>query len=452
MTVRRPSRSAVLGYLKKAGWFVAGLAVLQAVFFSLLVAGAAVPDKPIVDHLAAAVRAGTYGPSGAPDRMGGISDTFTECVVVGTGLGWSDPNPFARAVFMPRIANCQAGAGQILTLAKGQALPPGSVSGYYKYWSGYTVLTRPVLALFGLDGLRIVSGAMLLFSGLAAVASLAKRTAKLAAVGILLPLLLASNVMSTPSTSFSQAISISAIFLGIAISSWAASKSLAWAMGGVALSAALFCYVDLLTTPAVPWALSTAAVAGVTFARSRKLRETALAAAAAVIMWPVAFGFTWAARWLIAALFLGFDQTVAFIRSNVDFRSSGAHAGVDKSFGAPTLANWHFWLDHVATARFVVVAAGIVVVAALLTAWLRHGWRRAVAGVVIAAAAVVVPVWYEALNNHSQIHSFFTYRGIPAAVGVALFGALLAAGQPDRGWAASLRRRASVPFFRQRKR
>jgi hypothetical protein len=56
----------------------------------------------------------------------------------------------------------------------------------------------------------------------------------------------------------------------------------------------------------------------------------------------------------------------------------------------------------------------------------------------------VVPVWYEALSNHSQIHSFFTYRGVPTALGIALFACAVTTlgrrGGPEAG-----RHEAAVP-------
>ncbi|ALE06662.1 hypothetical protein AL755_16315 [Arthrobacter sp. ERGS1:01] len=418
--------------LRLVGLFVIGAIALQAVFFGLLIVGQLVPDKPIVDALAIAVNNKTYGPAGIPDRMGGTADTFTECVVVGTGLGSVDMNPVQRAAFMPRIANCESGSGQILTLAEGKDLPPDQVAGYYKYWAGYTILTRPVLAFFGLGSLRIVSGALLLGTAIGAVWMLGSRTRKLAAAALLLPLALASNLMSTPSTSFSQALSISAIFAGIIICSWAASKSLAWALAGVGVSAGLFCYVDLLTTPAIPWVFSTAVVAAVTFTKTLKVKETAIAGIAAAVMWPVAFGFTWVSRWVIAALFLGVRTTVDFITSNVEFRTGGSHTGVTLGFGNPTNANWAYWTSHMPTATFVLVVCLIVVVLAIVVAWLRAGWRRALTGLMLSASGIFVFVWYEAVSNHSQIHAFFTYRGIPAALGILVFSFLLVAGLPRK--------------------
>ena len=348
--------------LRWAGLFAAGIAVVQIVFFGLLVAGQAVPDQAILTQLTKDIKSGSYGPTGLPDRMGGTSDTFTECIVAATGLGMEGDNLIQRAAFMPRLSNCEKGKQQILDLAAGKPLAPGAVSGYFKYWSGYTVVTRPVIAMFGMTGMRLVAGAMLLFSAILAVIVLGRRTSMWAAAGLLLPMALASNMMSTPSTSFSQAMSISVMFFGIALTAWGAAKSTKWAIGTVALSGALFCYVDLLTTPAIPWAFCTVVAAAVTYAKHRALRPTLTAGILAVAVWPISFGITWAARWVFAALFLGVRTTYKLIAGNIEFRTAGDNANVRHVLFAPTEANWVYWTTHIATANFVLVATAVVIV------------------------------------------------------------------------------------------
>lgn len=435
------TRFAVKTILRRTGWFLTIAALVQVVFFGLLVAAEGVPDKVIADQLAVAIKSGTYGPDGMIDRMGGNSDTFTECIVAATGLGHEGENIFVRAAFMPRLGSCTGGAKPILELAQGETLPTGVVSGYYKYWAGYIAITRPVIALFGLTGMRVVAGAMLLFSAILAVVVLGRRTSMWAAAGLLLPLGLASNLMSTPSTSFSQAISITFIFLGIALTAWGAAKSMKWTVFAVGLSAALFCYVDLLTTPAIPWAFCTVVAAAITFAKTRALRPTLITGVTAAAIWIIAFGGTWVSRWIFSAMFLGIRTTYKAILGNIEFRTGGAHANVKHVLFAPTEANWVYWTSHISTAIFVLVASGIVIVLALIMAWRRHGARAVAAWPVLALSAVVVVVWYEVLNNHSQIHAFFVYRGFPAMLGVLLFAALMLWTLPKLGGA----RRALVP-------
>ncbi|MEO8219371.1 MAG: hypothetical protein ABI563_01120 [Specibacter sp.] len=417
--------------LRKGAWLLAIAAVLQIVFFGLLVAGQAVPDKVIADQLAVDIHYGTYGPDRLPDRMGSSSDTFTECIVAATGLGHDGENLFIRAAYMPRLGSCAGGAAPILKLAAGEQLPSNQVASYSKYWAGYTIITRPAIALFGLTGMRIIAGAMLLCSVLAAVAVLGRRTTKWAAAGLLIPLALASNLMSTPSTSFSQAISISFIFLGVAIAAWGARKSMAWTIFAVGLSAALFCYVDLLTTPGIPWAWTTAAAAGVVYAKTRQMKPTLVVGIVAAAVWILAFAGTWVSRWVFAAMFLGIRSTYATMVSNIEFRTAGSHENVEHVLFAPTLANWEYWFGHISTAGFVLAGSGIAILVALVIAWRRHGARSVVMWPILGLPALVVPIWWEALSNHSQIHMFFSNRGVPALLGVLLFAAFLLASLPE---------------------
>ena len=87
------------------------LVVLQAIFLGLLVLAQAVPDEPIVAHLLEAVEEGTYASNLEPDNMGGTSSSFTECILVGTGLGRPELGPWERALRMPRIGNCARARG-----------------------------------------------------------------------------------------------------------------------------------------------------------------------------------------------------------------------------------------------------------------------------------------------------------------------------------------------------
>lgn len=418
------SARGVIG--KNVAVLIAGFAALQTVLFLLLVAGQAVPDEPIVDNLVKAIDAGTYGPSGLPDRMGGVSDTFTECVVVGTGLGDGSPDdsPWEQAGYMPRISNCEGGVSDLRALAAGDTASQGQ---YYKYWAGYTSITRPALAMVGLEGLRILSGAMLVSSLIVALIAVAGRLNWWAAAALFGPLLLASNVFSTPSTSFSQAISISFIFLSTALAAYGAGRSTTRLIAFTGLGAALFCYVDLLTTPAIPWALASVVAAAVTFGHARNFKHGVLAGVIAAVVWPLAFALTWASRWAIAAMFLGFDKVVEHVAGNVEFRTGGDFGHVSDTFGASTLRNANYWWDRIPTSHIVLILVAAAAVLAIVLSVRRNGVSSILIGAVLAAPLLVIPIWYEVLRNHSQIHDFFAYRGIPVGFGIGLFALVVAA-------------------------
>ena len=164
-----------------------------------------------------------------------------------------------------------------------------------------------------------------------------------------------------------------------------------------------------------------------TFARTARLDRTARAICVVGIVWPLVFLFTWATRWVLAVLFLGWDHTMEVVRSKVSFRLSGASGSVSNEFGASTRANLEYWLDTISTASAVVLVVVVVVVAMLIVAYRRLGPSALALFAMMAVPVLFVPLFYELLRNFSQIHVTKAYTNIPVAVGVVLAAALLTA-------------------------
>lgn len=417
---------------------------LQFVFFGMLVAAQAVPDRPIVDNLVSSIDAGTYGPYSLPDRMGGTSDTFTECVLVSAGLGAPpEESAFSRAVRMPRIASCAGGEADLRALAEGRVLTAEELPAdhdYFRYWNGYTVLTRPVLATVGLEGLRIVAGSLLAVAAVGAFLAVRARTSVAVALALALPVLVGTNVLSTPSTSFSHSLSLAAACLSVLLTAAGAGRSMRLGLFGAALGAAFFCYVDLLTTPVVPWIMSAFVLGAAVWYRTRRTARALRATITAGLVWAVAFGTTWVSRWVFAAVFLGSAETLSSVRGKVEERTGEAGNGVSEAFGAGVASNLDHWWSTVPTSSLVLVACAVTVLGALVLAVVRGGPRRLLVAAALGAPALAVPVWYAVLSNHSQIHEFFVYRNVPAALAVVTAAALAAAARP---WPTAASRPAS---------
>ncbi len=98
-------------------------------------------------------------------------------------------------------------------------------------------------------------------------------------------------------------------------------------LAATALAAAVFCYVDLLTTPPAAWALSAGVLTAVVWTRSRDLRSTAAALVLSAVVWPAAFTITWVSRWVIAVPFVGVHEVVTRVVHQVDFRTQGQYTG-----------------------------------------------------------------------------------------------------------------------------
>jgi hypothetical protein len=403
-----------------------GLVVaLQLVFFALLVAGAAFPDRPVVDHLSADARSGAYGPSGEPDGQGGRATTFTDCVAAGTGLGAPGLSIFERAVRMPRLGSCEQGARQLTRLDHGKPLRERLE--YFRYWAGYTVLTRPVLAAGGMDGMRLVAGGLFGLALMAMVLAVSRATGIAYTMALTVPLLVSSNVLSVPATAFSHAISLAVTFAGVACVAVASRYGSQPVLVAVAVGACVFNFVDLLTTPAMPWAMSAAVAATATFTRTRRIWDACQLGVVASGVWFASYAFTWVSRWLITVLFLGWRHVMDVVLGIARFRVDGDYRAVSHGFGAAVLRNGRTWLAVPVTPELVLVASTLLAVGSLALAWRRYGAARLVVAAVLAAPALIAPAWMLVLSNHSQIHDVFVYRTVPVSIGIALGACLVAA-------------------------
>lgn len=215
---------------------------------------------------------------------------------------------------------------------------------------------------------------------------------------------------------------------------------------GAAGAAAAFVYVDLLTTPAAAWGLAAFTAGAVALRRgggsTRDLVSAGLAAGAA---WPAAYAATWAVRWLVAAAAHGggvFDAVAEVSR----FRVSGAFAGVQDRVGAATRVNVDWWVGRVPTAPVVLALALLLCLGAAVVVLRRGGGVGAPArhAALLASPALLVPAWYELLSNHSQIHAFFTHRGVAVAVGIGTAACVVAAGARQAGDGSSRSRAGST--------
>jgi hypothetical protein len=203
-----------------------------------------------------------------------------------------------------------------------------------------------------------------------------------------------------------------------------------WGIGGgaaaAAIGAAVFNYVDLLTTPAVTWAYAAFIVAATIRAMGASLRRTGLALIGTAATWPAAYAFTWISKWLITAALLG-SGSLAEVKRVAAFRLSGQYHGiVGEILGAASWRNLQYWLGRVATARFIIAVVFVCCLVAAFIVLRKHDWRSAGAIAMLASPAIIVPFWYEVMRNHSQIHAFFTYQSVPSALAIIIAAIVVA--------------------------
>ena len=340
-------------------------------------------------------------------------------------------NPVRRALRAESAGSCP----YLVAGLEGTPAPPSPTSlqpgPYYRFWHGYQVLTRPILAVSGVQGIRI-AGIALLFAGLLLLGLGVVRLAGIVvAVALVAPLVLLTNFVELE-YSFPHALDVFLALAGGGALCLARARigGDLWRLGAAALAAgAVFNYLTFLLTPPLALALVafcpvlwSATLGGAGWRRLGLVRGAVAGAA-----WLAGYGGTFVCKWLLAAAAFGWRPVWDDVRRTVSYRISGTDSvRPHHGFLAPLRAT----LDAYGTETEVIV----LVVAALLLAYAvsRRGRGALLDFAVLAAPAAIPFVWLVILREHSNLHWWFTYRSLAISFGIVFASAILAARERPR--------------------
>lgn len=431
-----PLLAAARGQRGVGAWLLVLLAVyllLQLIFLLANLWAAALPHAPIVAALEQGLTQNLWSTADYPsDGIGhavpafpfaGVSDAYTQCIALTMNVPTVGAGLWDAALAGRHLGTCSAAVPALGQIAAGVDAPFLS---YNRYWNGYSALTRPLLLLGGVGMVRIVIAVLFAAALVFAAVMLSRHVSRVAPL-VLLPLVLSTNVLTQPTDSFPHALAFAVLLTGMGLGARWGSEPLPFVFLGAAAVASVFNFVDYLLNPPVAWALFVFAVVAARWSAGRgRLRGLWAAGGIAAIGWVVGYGATWMTRWVLAVATFG-DSAWQEILGVIGNRLQGQVDGL--VLPGPleaTRRNTQFWLETIPTAPAVAVAALVTFIACLVWMLVRREWVRLGAFAAMAAAALLVPMWFELLNNHSQIHLFFVYRAVPTAVGVAAAAALVA--------------------------
>jgi hypothetical protein len=404
--------------LHRAWGLVTVFLLLQIAFFVLMLAAMAVPNAPIARHLRSAIASKDFAvDEREAEPIGpGLVDGFTDCVALTMGLAKVQHGGLVyRTVADGHFGACGSSRAALATYDGSQP----AVQEYFRYWHGYTVVTRPLLATVGVKASRIVLWVALVAS--VAVLLVTMRRWWWAGAVALLPLLLTSDAVALP-MSEPAAIAWCVALLGAALV-WRLAQSRL--VAAALIAGATYAFVDLLTNPSAAWALTAFIAATAGFVRLGQWRSALRDGGVAAAAWFVGYAGTWTSKWLLGLDVYGWTRVRHEVLDQIGLRASSG--GVDKGVGVTTRINFDNWIASGWREALVIVVL-VAVAAALGAAIVR---RQAVSTAAVAAPVVIVPVWYELVRNQSQIHAFFTYRALPVACGIAIAAGLLAARRTE---------------------
>lgn len=290
-----------------------------------------------------------------------------------------------------------------------QQEPEMLTQSYARYWHGYSVLLRPLLAVFNYAQLRSLNTFLLCAEFAAAVWLMMRRSRTSVCV---LPLMLTASMMIPQavivSMQFSSVIHITLLSLIALMLLWREGRSSGWQYGYMLMIGMATAYADFLTAPLMTLIipLSTLMVLqDVSDGFLRQVGRFALLAAA----WCAGYAGMWAGKWLIVWLVQGGEAFSSQVLGSISQRSSAG--GLDNRLSVLLLRIQNCFeipLNKMLAAVLMMLGIGSI---CRHPSCLRKSWPRLLC---YAALAAVPVVWIFLLCNHSGIHQF-SFRAMTTA-------------------------------------
>ncbi len=398
---------------------LAGLISFQIIALLLVFLAELIPDNLIADALVDGVDEKWITAEPIKTGLDNKVDRLTECTALTMGLGdGKGSTRLETAISNPNLGSCDRVISSLSAYESGEKLIP--VSHYFRYWHGYTVITRPSLALFGVAGTRMIALAIVGFAFIGFLRLLSRDTDFTAVALLSIPIVLSTDFVDL-AESTTHAIAFGTLMLSMALA-WKliSNRPTLVSMFAGGVIAGCFCtYFDLMVFFPGSLAMVTTlslVKAHMTGWRTFKLFMSAVAAGTG---WMIGFAFTWGSKWLLAMATLGSENVYSTVKTQIAFRLSGEYVSVYPEMGTAIERNLVHWLDR--PLGTVVVFAGFCAIAVMVFKGLRSKNLQLSSLIILLSPMLIPLVWFEVLSNHSQIHFSITYKSLGLTLGIVLF-------------------------------
>jgi len=331
-------------------------------------------------------------------------DQFSECIAVTIGLTPTDisMHPITRAIGAPTLGPCEISKKVLEKEFAGLNVQPYY---YWRYWHGYQVLSRPILALADTKTLRLLAFLLMCVSFFLFLNAVRKT------VGAAYVYIFSISLLSTPLYSQFVLISHSGVWIiGLMFASFLLfairKKPHFFENYGLEMffvTGMLTAYVDLFTSPLVTLTIPLMVLFwGNAWPATLNIRSSTATAVVLSVYWATGYASFWGAKWILAVTFLK-SASISDALENVVRRLSGNLPDVGEST----------WLKSIHD-NFIQSRLGFLMVAIALAVRLlciRRYPLRAIQSIDTLATfawIVLLPVfWLALVRNHSIAHAYF---------------------------------------------
>jgi hypothetical protein len=400
------------------------LVSLQAVFVLISLGAALVPTDRVQAELLASVRNDGLGKTDfSLGPTGSVIDHYDDCLSLSEGLAPAPgKNVLQRALLNSTPLVNSAGDGQCASMIRLVSHKPTFFKGQPRFWHGAGALSQPVVALVGVEGLRVIM-TVLLWGSLALTGLIVARAASVAASVLLLaPFVLTTGFPDLPQCILDVLVTIAMLF-GMVILAAVTRRTRgnpSWILLTSLVVGSVYNFVDRVRNPPGSWAFSVATVVLVTATLGLRRRRLANAALVATCGWIVGYLGSWVGKWVISAALVGPTLVWRDVSNEFLHYSSGGslHSSPIDALHS-TIVQWTKQPLMPMPALYALFA--ILFVGIGFLGW-RAGWVGLPDRLILVTGSLLVPAWFLAVHEATAESSWWAYRSLPMAAGVALAG------------------------------
>ena len=304
-----------------------------------------------------------------------------------------------------------------------------NINGYSRYWHGYLVLLRPLIAIFTYGQLRYLLAAAFLLQGIYLAAEFREKFGMCIAMAFAVSIA-GVNIMAVP---YSFHVSICMLFAFaaaiIVLKKYDPSKENIKIWSFFLITGGITSYIDFLTTPVLTLALPLLILIMVNLSYGENdLKRNFLTCFRNSFAWCIGYAFFWAEKWLIGSLILQRNVLAdALLRAN-KWETTGDGVGTESFGRLYALAKNITTLIPIGDTNIgealpfllIFLVAVIVLILNFIKNIknVKNGWRSALP---LLFVSLYPYFWIIAIQNHSTVHATFWVFRIQLA---AIFGLL----------------------------
>ena len=296
---------------------------------------------------------------------------------------------------------------------------------YARYWHGYVVILKPLLAFFELNEIRDLNLFLVMGMICATAVLLSKYGKGRFAVPYLLAVCFINPMAVAASLQFSTIFHTMSAALLVMLLLWKQKWFREYIWLYFMLVGMMTSYVDLLTYPVV--ALAFPVILYIILSEPEKLVDGAVRVVANSAFWCAGYVGMWASKWAVSSLLMQKNYFTKAVET-VKLRSGDTAFEQELTAGQVLDAMFGFLKGS----SFSLILIVVLVLTVLLI--LKKGicGQKINAAILLLAVCLYPVVWYVGTKNHSAIHGFYTYRGVSVVL-FALPSALLMLTHHGRG-------------------